>query len=448
MMNSAFIQLLTFRKIPRHIVAATAIASLVLSVGMVVQGQPPYMIALYFLLPWIPVMMFESLWKIQHYHWIAIFAVITLLQLGHLTEHAVQVGTLMFTNGDIVCPPPVDNDANAARAIAAGLRAPDQAATGISSSLMIRPDADGLPRIDASGAYVSGPPACGIFGQLDLEIVHLVWEIAGWLMLLLLLVQFPRNRWLWVALGWATFHTFEHLFICYTFFLDHPYAYAGTRQLWGTVVSGNMVTAYPVGVEPTVLNFYDVAGKFGLLAKNGLIGSLFPAINPYLPTRPYLHLYYNAIVTITGLIAFVQEARYMHDRYARWALPTLREAEVAMLTGALRYLQFQRGEVIADERTGADCFFIVTRGRVIVARDGQSVILKAGEYFGGPIMLADPEQRPIVRAAGYVEVIRLDEATFARVMRRSRKDRQRVETELRRRLGSLVITNGGQHAHA
>ena len=113
---------LAFKRIPLKIVAVTALASYLLQIGAILQGQPLYVIAFYTLLPWIPLLVFEGLWKYEHYNWIAIFAIVTALQLGHLGEHAFQVTEYVFLNGTLACPPPVDDVANARRAAACSNR--------------------------------------------------------------------------------------------------------------------------------------------------------------------------------------------------------------------------------------------------------------------------------------------------------------------------------------
>src|SRR5690606_19700089 len=309
-------------------------------------------------------------------------------QLGHLTEHVVQVGVLSFTEGTLVCPPPVDTMSNAQRAIDAGLRSPNTAPINMSASVVVKPGPDGQALLDANGDPITGPHACGIFGQLDLEIVHLVWEMAGWLCILALVVQYPRNRLLWFSLALATFHTVEHLLISYTFFFDPIQVYEGTRQLWGTLAEGNIVTAYPLGQEPAIVNFYAVAGKNGILAKGGLIGMLFPAVNQYLPTRPYLHLYYNSLVIVPATIAFVLEIRRTYDRYLRKALPALTTQEMVAVTPRLKTLRYKSGDIIVTQGDPGEAFYIVSKGEgegVQTQTDGWGkplATLCAGDYFG------------------------------------------------------------------
>jgi len=41
----------------------------------------------------------------EYYSWIAVFALVTVLQVGHLGGHTVQVAQLQLPNGTIACPP-------------------------------------------------------------------------------------------------------------------------------------------------------------------------------------------------------------------------------------------------------------------------------------------------------------------------------------------------------
>lgn len=437
-----------FKRMPLHIVLASAFASVVLAAGMWLQGQPLYIIATFALLPWVPVVLFESLWKIKHYHWIAIFAVMTMLQLGHLMEHIVQVSVLSFTQGTLACPPPVDTLDNANRAVEAGLRSPDYGPIYMSASTIVKPGPDGTAVLDANGQPVSGPHACGIFGQLDLEIVHLVWEMLGWFCLLALVIQYPQNPLLWFSLLVATFHTVEHLFISYTYFFDPVQMYEGTRQIWGTIAEGNLVTAYPLGQEPAIVNFYAVAGKNGILAKGGLIGMLFPAVNPYLPMRPYLHFYYNSLVIIPATIAFAQEIRKVYDRYLRRALPALTTQEVVAVTPRLVVKQYRTGDVIVHQGDPLTAFYIVSRGVVEMVQidpDGWGrplATLCEGDSFGAVGIVGEALHVATVRALTDVEVLKLDRAAFEQMVGQPEAGRFDIQKLLAHGYGAYLPTKG------
>lgn len=438
--------LATFRRVPPRLVLGGAAASALLLVGMWALGQPLYIIALFALLPWLPIILFESLWKVEHYNWIAIFAVLAFLQVAHLGEHVIQVTQIGLASGTKVCPPPVDTPENAARAVAAGLRSPDVPATNFSASLVVMPSTDGIELMDPFGNYIVGPVGCGVFGQLDIEIVHLIWgEIIGWLMTLLLLLKFPRSRWLWFALIWVVIHATEHLFISYTYFIDREAVFSGTQQIWATLAEGNIVTAYPLGKEPALVPFYDVAGKFGIAARYGLLGSLFPQINLYLPERHYLHFFYNTLVTIPTVIGFVMVAREMYDKYLALALPRLSKKQLIAATPALVPQTFRAGETIIRQGDMADTFYVLTRGIVEVIDEHavtarQLARLERGQFFGEMAFLQGGPRTATVRAVTDVEVMKLDYAAFADLMAESEVSRRDIEAMAARRALALATS--------
>jgi hypothetical protein len=159
--------------IPLPILLVSAVASAVLMSAAHMQGYPLYVVAVFGLSPWVPVLVFETLWQYRQYNWLAAFFVITVLQVGHLGEHAVQVTQLFLNDGRLV-------------------------------------------------------HSHGVFGQLDFETVHFFWDSAVWLGTLLLVYRFGRqNVWLWVSLLFASLHEVEHMYLYYVslfemgFYHDH-----------------------------------------------------------------------------------------------------------------------------------------------------------------------------------------------------------------------------------
>lgn len=434
---------LSFKRVPMKIVIITALTSYALQMGTLIMGQPLYIIAFYTLLPWLPIILFESLWKVEHYQWIAVFAIITALQVGHLGEHLAQVGALSVATGTLACPPPVDAGDNYQNAIDAGLRDPNSPPTGYSSSTIVMPNAEGTAALDANGQRITGPPACGVFGQLDLEIVHLIWDVLGWILTLWLLQKFPRNIWLWIAVIWSSIHTVEHLFISYTFFLSPEAMYAGAHQLWATVADGAIVTAVPVGRESAVVNFYEVAGKFGIVARNGLIGTFFPTLNPSLPTRPFLHFFYNTLITVPTVIGFIWEVRRLYDHYLAEALPSLTKEQLVAATPKLERLVFNKGDIIVKQGDIADRFYIISKGRVDVIhenKDGSEehiAELHHGQYFGEVGLMNNTKRIATVRAAdNTVEVMALDRDAFSNLMQVSETSKQDVNRIMKQRIAT------------
>ena len=113
-----------------------------------------------------------------------------------------------------------------------------------------------------------------MFGQLDFETVHFVWDSAIWLVLCLVLTRFARgNRWLWVAFCAASMHEVEHLYLFWIY----------NASPW----------------------FYAHGGLEGIMGSGGLIGSPL--------ARPYLHFTYNFLVVVPMVCAFLDQTQHVHD---------------------------------------------------------------------------------------------------------------------------------------
>lgn len=139
--------------------------------------------------------------------WIALFGLLVASQLGHVTEHIAQIVQIH----------------------ALGMRAPD---------------------------------ARGLLSVFDSEWVHFLWNGGILVAVAALLVAYPRNRWLWVAAAFTTWHAFEHAYL----------------------LSGYLITA--------------ISGQPGLLASGGVIGGGLPL------ARPDLHLAYNLTEIVPLAFAF------------------------------------------------------------------------------------------------------------------------------------------------
>jgi hypothetical protein len=437
--TAVYERFLSFRRIPLKVVFVTLLASWALQVGAIFLNQPIYVIALFTILPWIPLALFEGLWKYKHYNWLAIFAVVTVLQVGHIGEHAVQVTELAFLNGTLSCPPPVDNQENAQRAVDAGLRS-EADPTGYSAVRVVVPDEEtGQP---ATGNVV-GPPACGVFGQFDFEPIHLIWDTLVWLGGLVLLTRFPRNIFLWIAVIFASLHEVEHLFLGYIYLFDSGAgSFEIARQLWGTTAEGSIVTANPVGLEDQPVNFYAAGGLTGIMGKNGLVESLFLGQMDLFPLRPYLHFIYNSMVVLPTVLAFLVQSRKAYDEYLDEALPALTEEQKIRTSTKLDRETFEPGEVIVRQGDPADRFYIITRGQVEVLREqnGQEILvsrLGTGQYFGEIGLMHGGKRVATVRAADDVEVMALDRDTFGGLMDESEMSREQVERLTRQRVSQL-----------
>jgi hypothetical protein len=439
-----------FRRIPIKVVAITALASYALQIGAILQGQPLFIIALYTLIPWIPLAFFEGLWKYENYSWMAVFAIITALQVGHLGEHAFQVTQLRFLNGgntaSIACPPPKDTEANARRAVEMGLRQPGVESTGRTASTVNYAD----PSPSNPNQRGSGPPACGVFGQLDFETIHLVWDTLVWVGALWLLMKFPSNKWLWVSMVAASLHELEHLFLGYIYFFETAKDFNYTATVWATNVDGKKVTATAVGSMRELNTFYEAGGKTGIMGKNGFVERyVLNSTGANFPLRAYLHWWYNSAVVVPTVIAFLVQVRRVYNVHLAKALPELSEPQLVEATTRLQHQKFPAGALIVRQGDPADRFYIITKGSVEVLRqqqNGQEIVvnhLGVNQYFGEIGLLHGGKRIASIRAADDVEVLALDRETFGALLQGSEASREEVERLVRQRVVQVRAAETG-----
>jgi phage tail protein X len=115
--------------------------------------------------------------------------------------------------------------------------------------------------------------ARGIVGALDVEWVHVAWNLWVLVIVVVLLVRFRDARWLWLTFALAGWHAAEHVYI----------------------VSTYMATV--------------IAGTPGLAAQGGALGGGFPI------SRPDLHFTYNLVETAPLLLASLQQVK--HQQFAQ-----------------------------------------------------------------------------------------------------------------------------------
>src|ERR1051326_5527628 len=190
--------------------------TLVVSIGglsfALLLGWPLWAIGLATVLPWLPVFTLDVARLFRAYQWLALFYLLVVTQTGHLLEHVAQM-------------------------------------------------------IQIHMLALSGPDARGIFGTFDIEWVHFVWNTWVLLAVVVLLVHYPANRWLWLTAVFSTWHAIEHTYI-FSVYLN-----AG------------------------------ISGTPGLLAQGGALGGGLPL------TRPDLHFFYNLVETIPLITAFLQQVQ-------------------------------------------------------------------------------------------------------------------------------------------
>lgn len=184
-----------------------------ISVGLVATfwlGWAIWQVALLVVLAWLPLFLLKTASIHRQYGWLAFFFILVVTQGAHVLEHVAQ-----------------------------------------------------MVQIHLLG--LSGLQARGIFGMLDLEWVHFLWN--SWVLLcaVLLVFLFRKNPWLWVLLVISVWHEIEHVYIMSVFLrTEHP-------------------------------------GAPGLLAAGGAIGGGLPL------SRPDLHFFYNVLEELLLIIAYLSQ---------------------------------------------------------------------------------------------------------------------------------------------
>ena len=209
-------RLVAIRNAPPQAVGLTALTSSASVAVAIVQQWPLWGMGLAEAIPWIPLFVAETARIYRHYGYLALFYVLVVTQTGHFFEHVAQVTQIHIF-------------------------------------------------------HLAGASARGIFGTLDIEWVHFIWNSWVLVAVLLLLPRFRKNPWLWVTLGLSVWHEIEHLVVFYVY----------------------LTTGQP--------------GTPGLLARGGLIGGGLPI------QRPDLHFFYNLIETVPLVIGFVWQLHRAYD---------------------------------------------------------------------------------------------------------------------------------------
>jgi len=341
---------LQLQRVPVGAVLLTMVASGIGIGWSILDSFPFYGVVAMGLLPWIPLFFFEAAWKYENYGFYAILGTFTVLQLGHLGEHTAQVTQLLIYDGNLA-------------------------------------------------------KAHGIFGNLDLELVHFVWDTGVWLGLLLCTYKLGfRNKWLLVSLLFSSLHEVEHMFLFY--------------------------------INRTNLDFYQHGGFAGIMGEHGLIGSPL--------ARPYLHYIYNFFVVVPLVMAFWDESKHAYNVWLAKALPDMTEQERVSVTQQLQRLRVQEGDVLVQQGDVADRFYIVSDGEVEVVREGSQgetrvALLGPGQFFGEIGLMTAKPRTATVRATKDSELLTLDRDAFLMLVTRSQGGAADLDAAMHTRLAELQL---------
>ena len=343
-MNTALLKrMVGLRSIPPQIILLTAMASYVGIAVANLEAWPLWATALAGLLPWLPILFLETVWTYRHYSMLAVFYVLLITQLGHMSEHVAQM-------------------------------------------------------IQVHVLHLSGADARGVFGALDIEWVHFIFNT--WILIaeVILLRYFRQNRWLWAGLVIAIWHGLEH-----------------TQIMWVYLTTG-------------------VVGSPGLLAQGGLVGGGLPL------TRPDLHFVYNVVETVPIIGGFVYQLRHTYDEWLARAFPRLPTDLLVEATEQLEPVSFPAGAPIIRQGEVADRLYIIARGEVeVTQRDRMGYErhvrnLMPGQYFGEMGVLGGSLRTASVHACTAVEVLSIDRGTLVKLLDRSQATADELARTVRTRL--------------
>ena len=209
MSTSLYKQMISIHSVPLPFILLTA----VISVGLVTTfwlGWAIWQVAILVILAWLPLFFLKTVSIQRQYGWLAFFFILVVTQGAHLLEHVAQ-----------------------------------------------------MVQIHLLG--LSGLQARGIFGMLDIEWVHFIWNSWVLLFAVLLVFLFRKNPWLWALLLISTWHEIEHVYIMSVFLRTNH------------------------------------VGSPGLLASGGALGGGLPL------SRPDLHFYYNLLEELILIIAYLYQ---------------------------------------------------------------------------------------------------------------------------------------------
>lgn len=382
-------RLLRGRELQFKAVAITALCSYFLQLFGIWLHWALWAIALATILPWVPLFTMKVLWTSKHYGFMAIYLVIMILQAGHVGEHVIQMLQFIFIYN------------------------PAHGCLGWSW-------------------YGRCADAHGVFGELDRELVHFVWDGLILIACIVLRVHFRnvKNIWLTLAVVAAAVHQVEHIYLFGNYVFNNNFYNHGGDFLGVHIMNG-------------------VAAQAGLLGHNGVLGTAIPPLNVLLPGRINLHFIYNVLVLIPMVLAFRLQVRRIYDEWLAKAMPQLSEEQLIAATAQSENVKFVAGQTIFRQGDPADKFYIVTKGQVDVfhsaKKNGPEIPigrLSEGQFFGEIELLGRTERAVTVKAVTEVECLALNREVFKSLMVASAQTQKDVDLLLRRRLIQLGALQG------
>src|SRR6266849_1317177 len=391
------------RELQFRAVVLTALCSYGGQLIGILLGWPLWLIALATILPWVPLLSMKIFWTSKHDGFMAAYLLIMILQVGHVGEHVVQV--IQFIS----------------------IHDPKAYCYGFNW-------------------YGICNDAHGVFGAIDRETVHFIWDGLILIACIILRVHFrkSKNIWLTLAVIAAAIHQFEHCYLFGIYVFDNSFYRMGGSFLGIQIPSAaNRLMEQALGLPA------GYAPQNGVLGHDGVVGTLIPFLNPILPSRIPLHFIYNSLVLLPMLLAFRQQVRVIYDEWLAKALPQLSEEQLIAATAQSQNEKFVPGQVIFRQGDPADKFYIITKGQVDISRsakkDGPEMSvgrLLEGQFFGEIELLGKAERAVTAKAVGPVECLTLNRNVLKEMLASSSDAYKGVDVLLRRRLIQLGALQG------
>jgi CRP-like cAMP-binding protein len=439
------LRLIKGRDIQLKAVISTALASYILQLSAILLHWQLWAIALATILPWIPLFTMKVLYNSRHYGFMAFYMVIMLVQAGHVGEHVFQMGEFFVYHEHIYTGQFEINKNPDAKTIVLGNNlnhqeiAPLTAGTKLIEAINANPPQSDLYADPVTNKAVVFPncvgwswngPSCGsahgVFGELDRELVHFVWDGIILICCTIIFFRFRKNPWVKWALLAAFIHQVEHVFLYFS-----------------SIVSSS---GYPGA--GTFLGLYAKRWDNGIMGHDGVVGSALPWFNDITPSRINIHFFYNVCVMIPMILAFLFEVKRIYDEWLAKALPNLSRDQLIYFSQSAAPTTFQANQVIFNQGDAADRFFIITKGQVQILRADKRGVqkpiatLSEGAYFGEIGILGRTRRTATVKAITPVEVLSLDENTFRSMIAASGESYRDVDVIVKRRIKQLGAAQG------
>ncbi|HEX2911644.1 MAG TPA: cyclic nucleotide-binding domain-containing protein [Chloroflexia bacterium] len=439
------LKLIRGREIQLKAVVVTALASYVLQLSAILLHWHLWAIALVTILPWIPLFTMKVLWNSKHYGFMAIYSVLMLVQAGHVMEHVVQMGQFIFYTEHPYTGQVLSIDPTTLNKPVVVVTANDPSQSDVS---IVKDPAAPAITIQSTGQTINGravtflgckgwnwntsgcSAAHGVFGELDRELIHFVWDGMILIACTVLFFRFRDNPWTKWALLFAFIHQIEHIYLFGASLIPTVSGYPGKGTFLGLAVQ---------------------QVDSGILGHNGIVGTvtgLDGFINNILPSRINIHFIYNVMVIIPMVGAFIYQVRRIYDEWLAKALPSLNREQLIQFSTNAEVATFDAGQTIFNQGDAADRFYIITKGKVEVLRGDKRGVqkpvtqLNEGDYFGEIGILGRTRRTATIKAITPVEVLTLDETTFRLMIAASGESYKDVDVVVKRRIKQLGAVQG------